>query len=144
MNKYLLSKTTLRIFGYLAFVLTLTVVLIFSAALLAKVVRAAPTPNISINSEPLVEQDRTPPMKCGVYTFMEQSLFASGYVRLGSGIVNDADDRWVLFQQIEGEPPLLWVILIYVSKPYQGLAPGSACEIMVGRAWVRDMLLNSP
>jgi len=46
-------------------------------------------------------------------------------------------DRWVLFQQVEGDDPLLWVILIYINKEYQGLAAGSACEIIVGRAWVR-------
>ena len=57
---------------------------------------------------------------------------------LGSGIVNAELDRWVLFQQIEGADPLLWIILIYINEEYAGLHAGSACEIIVGQAWVRE------
>jgi hypothetical protein len=76
-------------------------------------------------------------MKCGTYVFMEADLFSHGFIMLGSGVVNPEMDRWVLFQQVEGDDPLLWVILIYINEDYQGLTAGSACEIIVGRAWVR-------
>ena len=77
-------------------------------------------------------------MKCGVYAFMAAALTSYGYVLLGSGIVNEKDDRWILFQQTSGPLPHLFVILIYVNAPYQGLAQGSACEIIVGRDWIRE------
>jgi len=110
--------------------------LLFGASVISKVVRAAETPPLVKDDGPII-QNRMPPMKCGTYVFMEADLFNQGFIMLGSGIVNPEMDRWVLFQQVEGDGPLLWVILIYINKEYQGLVAGSACEIIVGRAWVR-------
>ena len=132
-----MSKVTLRFFAYILLVCILAVALFFGAAVVSKAVRAAETPPLVEDVGPLV-QDRTPPMKCGTYVFMERDLFNHGFVMLGSGIVNAELDRWVLFQQIEGADPLLWIILIYINEEYAGLHAGSACEIIVGQAWVRE------
>tara|TARA_R110000787_G_scaffold138627_1_gene252295 strand:- start:347 stop:757 length:411 start_codon:yes stop_codon:yes gene_type:complete len=126
----------------LALIILSTAIIVLGGAGLASFLlqeaKSAETPDISAGV-PVVEQPpRTPPTKCGVYAFMSQSLLHAGYMLLGSGIVNQAGDRWVLFQQVEGDDPLLWVILIYLNAPYQGLDIGAACEIMVGRAWVRE------
>jgi hypothetical protein len=129
------SKGTLKFLVYILLVCILATALLFSASVISKVVRAAETPPLVKDDGPLV-QNRAP-MKCGTYIFMEANLFNQGFIMLGSGIVNPEMDRWVLFQQVEGDDPLLWVILIYINKEYQGLAAGSACEIIVGRAWVR-------
>ena len=130
-----MSKGTLKFFARILLACILAVALLFAAAVVSKAVRAA-------NAPPLVEDVGPPvqnraPMKCGTYIFMEADLFKHGFVMLGSGIVNPERDRWVLFQQVKGDDPLLWVILVYINKEYQGLAAGSACEIIVGRAWIR-------
>ena len=131
-----MSKVTLKFFARILLVCILAVALLFGAAVVSKVVRAADAPPLVEDVGPPV-QNRTSPLRCGPYVFMEADLFRQGFVMLGSGIVNPELDRWVLFQQIEGDGPLLWVILIYINKEYQGLTAGSACEIIVGRAWVR-------
>tara|TARA_Y100001951_G_C11283311_1_gene266897 strand:+ start:708 stop:1109 length:402 start_codon:yes stop_codon:yes gene_type:complete len=131
-----MSNVTLKFFARILLVCILAVALFFGAAVVSKVVRAADAPPLVEDVGPPV-QNRTPPMKCGTYVFMEADLFRHGFVMLGSGIVNAELDRWVLFQQMEGNDPLLWIILIYINEEYQGLTAGSACEIIVGQAWVR-------
>jgi hypothetical protein len=131
-----MSKVTLRFFAYILLVCILVVTLLFGAAAVSKVVWAAETPPLVEDVGPPV-LNKAPPMKCGTYVFMERDLFNQGFVMLGSGIVNVEMDRWVLFQQMRGDDPLLWVILIYINEEYQGLTAGSACEIIVGQAWVR-------
>ena len=131
-----MSKVTLRFFAYILLVCILVVTLFFGAAVVSKAVRAAETPPLVEDVGPPV-LNKAPPMKCGTYVFMERDLFNQGFVMLGSGIVNVEMDRWVLFQQMRGDDPLLWVILIYINEEYQGLTAGSACEIIVGQAWVR-------
>ena len=131
-----MSKETLKFLAYILLACILVITLLFGAAVVSKVVQAAETPPLVEDDGPPV-QNRAPPMRCGTYIFMEADLFNNGFIMLGSGIVNREMDRWVLFQQVRGDDPLLWVILIYINKEYQGLAAGSACEIIVGRAWVR-------
>ena len=131
-----MSKVTLKFFAYILLVCILVVTLLFGAAVVSKAVRAAETPPLVEDVGPPV-LNKAPPMKCGTYVFMERDLFNQGFVMLGSGIVNAELDRWVLFQQMRGDDPLLWVILIYINEEYQGLTAGSACEIIVGQAWVR-------
>ena len=131
-----MSKVTLRFFAYILLVCILVVTLLFGAAVVSKAVRAAETPPLVEDVGPPV-LNKAPSMKCGTYVFMEADLFKHGFVMLGSGIVNAELDRWVLFQQMRGDDPLLWVILIYINEEYQGLTAGSACEIIVGQAWVR-------
>ena len=131
-----MSKVTLKFFAYILLVCILVVTLFFGAAVVSKAVRAAETPPLVEDVGPPV-LNKAPPMKCGTYVFMERDLFNQGFVMLGSGIVNVEMDRWVLFQQMRGDDPLLWVILIYINEEYQGLTAGSACEIIVGQAWVR-------
>ena len=133
-----MSKAKIKFLPPMLLTFVLVTTLLFGASAVPKVVLAAETPDISAEN-PVVEQPpRTPPTKCGVYAFMSQSLLHAGYMVLGSGTVNQQGDRWVLFQQVKGGDPLLWVILIYLNAPYQGLDIGSACEIMVGIAWVRE------
>ena len=133
-----MNKGILKFLTYILLACIVATALLFGAAVVSKAVQAADAP-----PSPLVEdaaapvQDRTPPMRCGTYVFMEADLLNHGFVKLGSGIVNAEQDRWILFQQIEGADPLLWIILIYINKEYQGLHAGSACEIIVGQAWVR-------
>ena len=133
-----MNKGILKFLTYILLACIVATALLFGAAVVSKAVQAAEVP-----PSPLVEdvdppvRNRTPPLRCGVYTFMEADLFNHGFVMLGSGIVNAELDRWVLFQQMEGNAPLLWVILIYINEEYQGLTAGSACEIIVGQAWVR-------
>jgi hypothetical protein len=131
-----MSKVTLKFFAYILLVCILAVALFFGAAVVSKVVRAADAPPLVEDVGPPV-LNRAPPMRCGTYVFMEADLFKHGFILLGSGIVNPELDRWVLFQQVKGNDPLLWVILIYINEEYQGLTAGSACEIIVGQAWVR-------
>ena len=131
-----MSKVTLKFFAYILLVCILAVALFFGAAVVSKAVRAAETPPLVEDVGPPV-LNKAPSMKCGTYVFMEADLFKHGFVMLGSGIVNAELDRWVLFQQMRGDDPLLWVILIYINEEYQGLTAGSACEIIVGQAWVR-------
>ena len=131
-----MSKVTLRFFAYILLVCILVVTLLFGAAVVSKAVWAADAPSLVEDVGPPI-QNRTPPMRCGTYVFMEADLFKHGFILLGSGIVNPELDRWVLFQQVKGNDPLLWVILIYINEEYQGLTAGSACEIIVGQAWVR-------
>ena len=133
-----MNKGILKFLTYILLACIVATALLFGAAVVSKAVQAAEVP-----PSPLVEdadppvRNRTPPLRCGVYAFMEADLFNHGFVMLGSGIVNAELDRWVLFQQMEGNAPLLWVILIYINEEYQGLTAGSACEIIVGQAWVR-------
>ena len=82
-------------------------------------------------------QDRTSPV-CGPYVMMEADLYALGYNVIGTGIVTNQGDQWVLFQQIVGPEPLKWVMLIYINTSYagpRGLQAGTACEIIVGINW---------
>ena len=82
-------------------------------------------------------QDRTSPV-CGPYVMMEADLYALGYNVIGTGIVTNQGDQWVLFQQIVGPEPLKWVMLIYINEGYEGGMPaGTACEIIVGINWNR-------
>jgi hypothetical protein len=141
-----MNKESFKFLAYILFAYILAATLFFGAAVISRVVQAAESPPLvmqAAKTPPLVEDvgppvlNRTPSTRCGTYVFMEADLFNHGFVMLGSGIVNPELDRWVLFQQIEGDDPLLWVILIYINKDYQGFTAGSACEIIVGRAWVR-------
>jgi len=134
-----MNKGILKFLTYILLACIVATALLFGAAVVSKAVQAAEVPPSPLfeDAAPPPVQDRTPPMRCGTYVFMEADLFRHGFVLLGSGLVNPELDRWVLFQQIEGNAPLLWVILIYINEEYQGLTAGSACEIIVGQAWVR-------
>ena len=133
-----MNKGILRFLTYVLLACIVATALLFGAAVVSKAVQAAEVPPSPLfeDADPPV-QNRTSPMRCGTYVFMEADLLNHGFVMLGSGIVNAELDRWILFQQIEGADPLLWIILIYINEEYQGLHAGSACEIIVGQAWVR-------
>ena len=75
---------------------------------------------------------------CGPYVMMEADLYALGYNVIGTGIVNNRGDKWILFQQIVGPEPLKWVMLLYINEGYEyegGPPAGAACEIIVGINW---------
>ena len=131
-----MNKGILKFLTYVLLACIVATALLFGAAAVSKAVWAADVPPVVEDDNPPV-QNRTPPMRCGTYVFMEADLLNHGFVILGSGIVNTELDRWVLFQQMEGNDPLLWIILVYINEEYQGLHAGSACEIIVGQAWVR-------
>ena len=89
--------------------------------------------------QPQQSQDRTGPI-CGPYTFMETDLYNLGYNVIGTGQVNNQGDLWILFQQIAGQEPLKWVMLLYINEGYEyegGPPAGTACEINVGINWNR-------
>ena len=119
-----------------------------SLAAVGDPVAAAAVGNLPSDKNPPVEQaqsqDRTGPV-CGPYTFMETDLYAQGYNVIGTGQVNNQGDRWILFQQIAGQEPLKWVVLIYINTSYEGprgLQAGTACEIIVGINWTRYSPIN--
>jgi len=131
-----------KFLAYILLVCILAVTLLFGASIVSKMVRAD-VPLVPAETLPAVAEaappSRTPAMRCGTYVFMEKDLFQLGFIKLGEGLVIAQHDRWVLFQQVEGiksQAPM-WVILVYVNQAYQGLPPGSACEIVAGRSWIR-------
>ena len=95
--------------------------------------------NLPVDKNLPVEQsqDRTGPV-CGPYAMMEIDLYALGYNVIGTGIVTNQGDQWVLFQQIVGPEPLKWVMLLYINEGYEDGPPaGTGCEINVGINWNR-------